>query len=83
MSAEAADSIDDDDNEEFPFEDCPFPLAKKPVSYREVSISNTFTSKQRDEVETLMKQYLDVLSSLPHQTDPVQHDIKLLTSEPI
>ena len=30
-----------------------------------------------------MKQYPDVLSSLPGRTDQIQHDIKLLTSEPI
>ena len=29
-----------------------------------------------------MKQYPDVLSSLPGRTDRIQHDIKLLTSEP-
>ena len=30
-----------------------------------------------------MKQYPDVLSSLPGRTDRIQHDIKLLRSEPI
>ena len=30
-----------------------------------------------------MKQYPDVLSTLPGRTDRIQHDIKLLTSEPI
>ena len=30
-----------------------------------------------------MKQYPDVLSSLPGRTDQIQHDTKLLTSEPI
>ena len=34
-------------------------------------------------VETLMNQYPDVLSSFPNRTDQIQHDIKLLTSEPI
>ena len=34
-------------------------------------------------METLLKQYLDVLSSLPGGTDRIQQDIKLLTSEPI
>ena len=83
MSAEAIESVDDDDdNEDFPLDDCTFPTAKKPESYRDVSISNTLTSEQRKEVETLVKQYPDVLSSLPGQTDRIQH-IKLLTSEPI
>ena len=31
--------------------------------------TNTLTSEQRKEVETLMKQYPDVLSSLPGRTD--------------
>ena len=56
---------------------------RKPESFRDVSISNTVTSEQRKEVETLMKQYPDVLSSLPGRTDQIQQDIKLLTSEPI
>ena len=83
LSAEAIESVDDDDIEDFPLDDCTFPTAKKPESFRDVSISNTLTSEQRKEVETLMKQYPDVLSSLPGRTDQIQHDIKLLTSEPI
>ena len=83
LSAEAIESVDDDDIEEFPLDDCTFPTAKKPESFRDVSISNTLMSEQRKEVETLMKQYPDVLSSLPGRTDQIQHDIKLLTSEPI
>ena len=84
LSAEAIESVDDEDNEDFPLDDCTFPTAKKPESFRDVSISNTLTSEQRKEVETLMKQYPDVLSSLPGRTDQIQHDIiKLLTSEPI
>ena len=83
LSAEAIESVDDDENEDFPLDDCTFPTAKKPASFRDVSISNTLTSEQRKEVETLMKQYPDVLSSLPGRTDRIQHDIKLLTSEPI
>ena len=83
LSAEAIESVDDEDNEDFPLDDCTFPTAKKPESFRDVSILNTLTSEQRKEVETLMKQYPDVLSSLPGRTDQIQHDIKLLTSEPI
>ena len=83
LSAEAIESVDDDDNEDLPLDDCTFPTAKKPESFRDGSISNTLTSEQRKEVETLMKQYPDVLSSLPGRTDQIQHDIKLLTSEPI
>ena len=79
LSAEAIESVDDDDNEDFPLDDCTFPTAKKPESYREVSISDTLTPEQRKEVETLMKQYPDVLSSLPGRTYRIQHDIKLLT----
>ena len=47
LSAEAIESVDDDDNEEFPPDDCTFPTAKKPEYYRDVSISNTLTSEQR------------------------------------
>ena len=83
LSTEAIESVDDDDNEDFPLDDCTFPTAKKPKSYCDVSISDTLTSEQRKEVETLMKQYPDVLSSLPGPIDRIQHDIKLLTSEPI
>ena len=83
LSAEAIEPVDDDDNEDFPLDDCTFPTAKKPESYRDDSIANTLTSEQRKEVETLMKQYPDVLSSLPGQTDQIQHDIMLLPSEPM
>ena len=82
LSAEAIELVDDDENEEFPLDDCTFPTAKKPELYRDVSISDTLTSEQRKEVETLMKQYPDVLSNLPVRTDRIQHDIRL-TSEPI
>ena len=75
LSAEAIESVDDDDNEDFSLDDCTFPTAKKPESYRDVSIADTLTSEQRKEVETLMKQYPVVLSSLPGRTDRIQHDI--------
>ena len=81
LSAEAFESVDDDDNEEFPLDDCTFPTVKKPESYRDANIADTLTSGQRKEVETLMKQYPDVLSGLPGRSDRIQHDIKLLTSE--
>ena len=84
MSAEATASVnEDDDTEEVSLDDCAFPTAKQPESYNDVSISNTLTSEQRSEVETLIEQYPEVLSSLPGRTDQIQHDIKLLTSEPI
>ena len=82
LSAEAFKSVDDD-NEEFPLDESTFPTAKKSESCRDVSISDTLTSEQRKEVETPRKQHPDVLSSLPGRTDRIQHDIKLLTSEPI
>ena len=41
------------------------------------------TSEQRAEVESLIEQYPDVLTSVPGRTDLIQHDIKLSTSEPI
>ena len=34
-------------------------------------------------VEALIEQYPDVLTSVPGRTDLIQHDIKLSTSEPI
>ena len=84
MSAETTASVnEDDDTEEFSLDDCAFPTAKQPESYNEVSILDTLTSEQRSEVETLIEQYPEVLSSLPGRTDQIQHDIKLLTSESI
>ena len=41
------------------------------------------TSEQRAEVEALVEQYPDVLTSVPVRTDLIQLDIKLLTSETI
>ena len=82
LSAEAFESVKDD-NEEFPLDESTFPTAKKPESCRDISISDTLTSEQRKEVETPRKQHPDVLSGLPGRTDRIQHDIKLLTSEPI
>ena len=84
MSAETTTSVnEDDDTEGFLLDDCAFPMARQPDSYNDVSISDTFTSGQRSEVETLIEQYPEVLSSLPGRTDQIQHDIKLLPSEPI
>ena len=84
MSAEATASVnEDDDTEEFSLDDCVFPTAKQPESYNNVSISDTLTSEQRSEVETLIEQYPEVLSSLPGRTDQIQHDIKLPMPEPI
>ena len=41
------------------------------------------TSEQRFESETLLKQHPDVLTRVPGRTDQIQHNIKLLTSEPM
>ena len=61
LSAEAIESVDDDNNKKFPLDDCTFPTAKKPESYRDVSILDTLTSEQRKEVQMLMKQYPELL----------------------
>ena len=64
MSAEATVSVnEDDDTVDFFLDDCAFPTAKQLESYNDVSISDTLTSEQFSEVGTLIKQYLDVLSS--------------------
>ena len=60
-----------------------FPDGKKPQSYNGISISDALTSEQRAEVEALIEQYPDVLTSVPGRTHLIQHDIKLSTSEPI
>ena len=83
LFAEAIESVDDDDNDELSLENWTNSKTKKLESYRDVSFSNTLTSEQRDEVETLIKQYPDWLSSLSGRTDQIQYDIKLLTSEPV
>ena len=85
LSAEANVTVDDEtDTEEFGLDDCAFPTAKQPQSYNDwVSISDALTSEQRAEVEALIEQYPDVLTSVPGRTDLIQHNIKLSTSEPI
>ena len=84
LSAEANVIVDEEtDTEEFGLDDCAFLTAKQPQSYNDVSISDTLMSEQRAEVEALVEQYPDVLTSVPGRTDLIQHDIKLLTSEPI
>ena len=82
LSSEATESADVIDSEQFSLQDCTFSTAKKPESYHDVSIKDALTTEQR-EVETLMKQYSDLLPSLPGRTYRMQHYIKLLTSEPI
>ena len=55
MSAEVTASVnEDDDTEECSLDECAFPTAKQPKSYNDVSISETLTSEQRSEVETLI-----------------------------
>ena len=84
LSAEANVTVDEEtDTEEFGLDDCAFPTAKQPQSYNDVSVSDALTSEQRAEVEALIEQYPDVLTSVPGRTDLIQHDIKLSTSEPI
>ena len=84
MSAEANVTVNEEtDTEEFGLDDCAFPKAKQPQSYNDVSVSYALTSEQRAEVEALIEQYPDVLTSVPGRTDLIQHDIKLSTSEPI
>ena len=51
LSAEAIESVDNDNNEDFFLKDCTFPTAKRPESYRDVSMSDILTSEPRDEVE--------------------------------
>ena len=84
LSAEANVTVDEEtDTEEFGLDDCPFPTAKQPQSYNDVTISDALTSEQRAEVKALIEQYPDVLTCVPRRTDLIKHDIKLLTSEPI
>ena len=84
LSAEANVTVDDETaTEEFGLDDCAFPTAKQPQVYDDVSLSDALMSEQRAEVEPLVEQYPDVLISVPGHTDLIQHDIKLLTSEPI
>ena len=83
LSAEANVTVDEEtDTEDFGLNDFAFPTAKQPQLYNDVSISEALTSEQRAEVEALVEQYPDVLTSVPGRTDLIQHDIKLLTSEP-
>ena len=82
LSAEANVTVDEETaTEEFGLDDCAFPTAKQPQSYNDVSVSDALTSEQRAEVEALIEQYPDVLTSVPGRTDLIQHDIKLSTSE--
>ena len=84
LSAEANVTVDrETETEEFCLDDCTFPTAKQPQSYIDVSKSDALTSEQRAEVEALIEQYPDVLTSVPCRTDLIQHNIKLSTSEPI
>ena len=75
MSAEAIASVnEDDDTEEFSFDDCAFPTAKQP----DVSISDTLTSEQRSEIETLIEPFKtrDVME------EEIQEMIDLDVTEP-
>ena len=84
MSAEASSTVDEEvENEEFSLDECAFPTAKQPESYNDVSICEALTSEQRSDAETLIRQYPDVFTSLPGRTDQIEHNIKLLTSDPI
>ena len=84
MSVEASSTVDEEvENEEFSLDECAFPTAKQPESYNDVSICEALTSEQRSDVETFIRQYLDVFTSLPGRTDQIGHNIKLLTSDPI
>ena len=44
LCAEAIESVDDDDNGDFPLDDRTFPTAKKPESYRDVRYINVRTA---------------------------------------
>ena len=80
LSAEANVTVDEEtDTEEFGLDDCAFPTAKQPQSYNDVSISDALTSEQSAEVEVLIEQYPDVLTSVLGRTYLIQHDIKLST----
>ena len=82
LSAEANETVYEETvTEEFGLDNCAFPTAKQPQSYNDVSVSDALTSEQRAEVEALIEQYPDVLTSVPGRTDLIQHDIKLSTSE--
>ena len=84
MSAEASSTVDEEvENEEFSLDECAFPTAKQPESYNDVSICEALTSEQRSDVDTLIRQYPDVFTSLPGRTDQIEHNNKLLTSDPI
>ena len=86
LSAEASIPLreeDDDESDEYSLEDCTFPSNKEIETYRDVSISDKLTDKQRKEVKELLAKYPDVLTSLPGKIELLEHDIKLSTAEPV
>ena len=86
LSAEASIPLreeDDDESDEYSLEDCTFPSNKEIETYRDVSISEELTDKQRKVVKELLVKYPDVLTSIPGKTELLEHDIKLSTAEPV
>ena len=84
MSAEANVTVyEETETKEFGLNYCAFLTAKQPHSYNDVSISDVLTSEQRAEAEALVEQYPGVSTSVPDGADLLQHNIKLLKSQPI
>ena len=84
MSAEAnVTDNEETENKELGLDHCAFPKAKLPQSYNDIRISDALMSEQFAEVEALVEKNPVVLTSVPGRTDLIQHDIKLLKSEPI
>ena len=72
---------DDDESDEYSLEDCTFHSKKEIETYRDISISDELTDKQRNEFKELLAIYPDVLTSIPGRTELLEHDIKLSTTE--
>ena len=74
---------DEDKSDDCSLEDCTFPSRKEVETYRDVSISDKLTDKQRREVKELLAENPEVLTSIPSKTELIEHYIKLSTTEPV
>jgi transposase InsO family protein len=57
--------------------------SEKKETYRDVDINPELSSKQKEELEPLLKEYGDIFSDVPGRTNLVEHEIVVTNKEPV
>lgn len=69
-------------NDRSDIEDITFPVGNATQMYNDVNITEQLTQEQKEQVPKMLSECIDVVTDIPGMTNLIQHEIKLLSSDP-